>query len=283
MLRPKKSLGQVFLSDTNLLAKIARLAEAQGKVVVEIGAGDGRLTELLAKQAAMVYPVEVDRELFAFLKARFADAANVVPLHRDATKLQLAKISASDGQRTKIKVVGNLPYNSFVQIILTLMGQLDQIEDIRVMAQEEMANRLTAAPRTHQYGRLSVSAQARTRVRRLVRAPRTAFWPRPKVDSVFVALSPREGPFSSEEVEVLFDRFVSAAFGHRRKTLINSLGQSSYFAPKISLIGELLAQSGIPTTCRAEDIEVDKYIALVARLAEVQPGEGLSEGVLRDE
>ena len=129
-LEPKKSLGQVFLSDRNLLEKVARLAEARDEVVVEIGAGDGRLTELLARDAKLVYAVEMDRGLFKRLKKRFDGSPTVVPLCRNAEELDLSDEAFTDAWGKKVKVVGNLPYCSFVRILLTLMNQMERIEDL---------------------------------------------------------------------------------------------------------------------------------------------------------
>lgn len=265
MLEPKKSLGQVFLNDPNLLEKVARLAEARGKIVVEIGAGDGRLTQLLARDAEAVYAVEMDKGLYERLKSRFGSSSNVVPICQDARELDLTDDVFALASNRKVRVVGNLPYCSFVHILLALMRQLEQIEDIRVMGQREVAERLMADPNTPEYGRLSVIVQARSKVRRLLAVPRTAFWPRPKVDSTVVAITPERAPFASEEMLRQFDEFVSAAFAHRRKTLLNSLTQSD-FHDRRERVESLLAQLGISRACRAQEIAVHEYISLFEKL-----------------
>jgi len=267
MLEPKKSLGQVFLSDPNLLEKVAELAEPGGRIVVEVGAGDGRLTELLARDAEVVYAVEMDAGLYEQLKERFGGSPNVIPVCRDARELDLTEAVFALASNKKVRVVGNLPYCSFVHILLALMGQLERIDDIRVMGQREMAERLMAAPNTPEYGRLSVTMQARTAVRRLLTVPRAAFWPRPNVDSAVVAMTPRKTPFASKETLKQFDEFVKAAFAHRRKTLINSLSQGEAFRERGEAVGRLLGQSGMSPACRPQEIAVDEYVSLFEKLA----------------
>jgi len=267
MLRPKKSLGQVFLCDLNLLEKVAQLSEPRGRIVVELGAGDGRLTALLARDAEVVYAVEMDRDLFERLRRRFDGAPNVIPVCRDARELDLTEDVFSLASSKRARVVGNLPYCSFVHILLALISQLERIDDIRVMGQREMAERLMAAPNTPEYGRLSVTVQARMNVRRLLTVPRTAFWPRPNVDSTVVAMTPQTPPFASEETLKRFDEFVTAAFAHRRKTLLNSLTKSEAFRDQGAAVGRLLAQSGMSSACRPQEIAVDEYVSLFEKLA----------------
>jgi len=269
MLEPKKSLGQVFLSDPNLLEKVAELAEPRGRVIVEIGAGDGRLTELLARDAEVVFAVEIDRGLYERLKQRFRGSPNVIPVCRDARELDLTEAVFGLASNKKVRIVGNLPYCSFVHILLALMSQLGRIDDIRVMGQKEMTERLVAAPNTPEYGRLSVTTQARTNVRRLLTVPRTAFWPRPNVDSAVVALTPRTPPLASEETLKRLDEFVTAAFAHRRKTLVNSVSQSEAFRDQKEAIARLLARSGISCACRPQEIAVDEYVSLFEELARI--------------
>jgi len=270
-LEPKKSLGQVFLIDRNLLEKVAKLAEVRDEVVVEIGAGDGRLTGLLARDARLVYAVEVDGGLFERLKERFNRIPNVIPLWMNATELDLSDESFAGTLGKKVKIVGNLPYCSFVRILLTLMNQMERIEDIRVMAQREIAERLTAVPNTSQYGRLSVTVQARASVRWLLTLPPQAFWPKPKVHSVVVAITPKQLPFASKKQLDTFDAFVTAAFAHRRKTLLNSLVGSTAWRDDRKPTEQLLAEFGLPATCRAQEVSVSSYVNLVSRLTQIEP------------
>ncbi|HUT04502.1 MAG TPA: 16S rRNA (adenine(1518)-N(6)/adenine(1519)-N(6))-dimethyltransferase RsmA [bacterium] len=270
-LEPKKSLGQVFLNDRNLLEKVAELAEARDEIVVEIGAGDGRLTERLARDAKLVYAVEMDRGLFQRLEERFDGSPTVIPLCRNAKELDLSDDVFTHTWGKKVKVVGNLPYCSFVRILLTLMNQMERIEDIRIMAQREIAERLTAVPNTAQYGRLSVTVQARARVRWLLTLPPQAFWPMPKVHSVLLAITPKQPPFASKELLDTFDVFVTAAFAHRRKTLLNSLMRSTTLRDHKELPERLLAEFGFPATCRAQEVPVRDYVNLVNRLTRADP------------
>jgi len=260
--RPKKRLGQVFLADQNLLAKTAHLVDASDRVVVEIGAGDGRLTELLAKVATNVYAVEYDAELFEVLERRFGETPNVTPVQADARALNLAELLAPQHRTGDIRVAGNLPYCSFVPILLRLVRQMDQIADFRIMGQLEMAQRLEASPNTREYGRLSVTVQARCDVKRLLFLPATAFWPRPKVDSALIRLVPSQSISGDSERVEAFDRFVTAAFSHRRKTLVNSLTTAWSDRRHSGQIEEALLELGLPRNSRPQSIPVDKYIEL---------------------
>ncbi|MBN1592768.1 MAG: ribosomal RNA small subunit methyltransferase A [Candidatus Coatesbacteria bacterium] len=263
---PKRSLGQVFLKDQNILEKIAALVEPNGKVIIEIGAGDGRLTNCLAKSAETVYAVELDRGLFERLKSRFEGAGNVHLFCLDARKLDLRDPAFAPHAHRRFTVVGNLPYCSFVHILLGLMRQLDRIDEIQVMGQKEVADRLMAQPNASDYGRLSVIVQAMAEVKRILPVPPTAFWPRPKVDSLVVGIIPKEPPFNSAEELAGFDKFVSAAFSHRRKIMLNSLSQSA-LRDKLPHVEAFLEEMGIPKSCRAQEIDVTGYISLFARLA----------------
>lgn len=267
MLRPKRSLGQVFLSDKNLLRKTASLCEVSGKAVIEIGAGDGRLTELLAEEAEMVYAVEMDDALCSLLGERFDGIPNVMPLHRDARSLDLSELASRRDSDEKFRVVGNLPYCSFVEIVLSLMKQIRRIEDIRVMSQKELATRLTASHGSSEYGRLSVVVQSRADVKRLLSLPAAAFWPRPKVDSTLIQVRPHDIAVVPGGDFGLFESFVGAAFAQRRKKLLNSLSGSADFSAYVGQIREILENLALPITCRAQDIPVEKYHLIVKHLA----------------
>ena len=263
---PKKSLGQVFLVDPNLLSKVASLANVKDQVVVEIGAGDGRLTELVAREAKLVFAVELDEALFAELKRRFSEADNVIPICRDARRLRLAEMVRDAAGGKKVAVVGNLPYCSLVPIVRRLMRQLEMICKMCIMAQKELADRLVARPGTSEYGRLSVFVQVRCKAKRLMTVPRTAFWPRPEVDSVLLQLVPRRQRFDSPDQEEMFEKLVAAAFAHRRKTLRNSLACSPYFSGLGKALEILLDSSGGLGSSRAQELSADEFLTLAGEL-----------------
>ena len=267
ILRPKKSLGQVFLHDKNLLQKTARLMEPEGQVVVEIGAGDGRLTQLLLETASLVHAVEIDRGLFSMLQERFEATPNVTLHCLDARRLSFEKIIDDGRLEAGVRVVGYLPYCSFVQIVMTLMRQLTHIKDMRLMAQTELARRIVAKPSTHEYGRLSVIVQARAAVKELMSVPASAFWPRPKVDSSLLEILPRPNPFRSKIHAELFDDFVTAAFQYRRKTLLNSLARSAKFSSRREAVRSQLKHFSLSSSCRAQEISVSIYLYFAEQLA----------------
>jgi 16S rRNA (adenine1518-N6/adenine1519-N6)-dimethyltransferase len=210
--RPRKSLGQHFLVDENILGVIARLAELDaGDVVLEIGPGLGVLTRFLAERVARVHAVEVDTSLEPHLD-RLGDA---VTIHfGDALQLDLAALAPD-----ATKLVANLPYNVATPLLVESLDRLPRIEQWCVMLQREVADRLFAAPHTKAYGAVSVLVQLVCERTGFHPVSRSVFRPPPNVDSALVAFRRVELPDDYPRVK----RVVHAAFAHRRKTLPNSL------------------------------------------------------------
>ncbi len=189
-----KRLGQNLLTDKNILKKEARIAEAGKKTVLEIGAGDGRLTEELLKAgAAKVYAVEKDPGFAKILNERFAGCGKVAVLNADFLKMRLP-------QDVDI-VVGNIPYYISSKIIFRLKNE--KIEKALLMVQKEFAEKMAAKPNGRNYGRLSVTAQVFFDVQLLFKVPAHLFTPRPKVDSALVSLKPKGTKISDREEELI--------------------------------------------------------------------------------
>lgn len=247
-------LGQNFLADPNLLDAIVRDAElVPADVVLEVGAGEGVLTERLAAAAAHVHTVEIDRGLEPALAAVAAEPG--VELHwGDAMKLDLAGFDPAP-----TAMVANLPYSVATPLILRTIEELPLIGRWTVMVQREIADRLRAAPGSRTYGSPSVVAQLACEVELVRRVDRAVFRPRPRVDSAILRLV-RRGPGADAATRQL----VRAAFAHRRKSLARSLehGRRGSLEPA----REALAALGLDGSVRAEALSPEQFAALSAKL-----------------
>ncbi len=247
----KKSLGQHFLVDENILGVIERLAELRPTdVVLEVGPGLGVLTRFLAARVAHVHAAEVDRRLEPHLVA-----IEGTDLHwGDALRLDVGALEPAPN-----KLVANLPYNIATPVVAESLA-LTQIEMWCVMVQREVADRFFARPRTKAYGSVSVLVQLATERTGLHPVSREVFRPRPNVESALVAFR-RCGPAAPSEVK----RVVEAAFGHRRKTLANALSLAAVASRERSVEG--LATIGRRPNVRAEELEPEEFVALAEALA----------------
>jgi 16S rRNA (adenine1518-N6/adenine1519-N6)-dimethyltransferase len=246
--RPKKRLGQHFLTDRHYLDRIVAEIDPQpGEAMVEIGPGPGALTERLAQTVRPLHVVEIDRDLAAGLRGRFAP--DVVVVHEgDALAFDLATLPAN------LRVVGNLPYNISTPILFHVAGFAPRIRDCVFMLQKEVVDRMVAEPGTPDYGRLSVMLQYRFAMSLAFRVPPGAFTPPPKVDSAIVRMAPLgEGRLAAGD-DALFGRVVMAAFTQRRKTLRNALRGLAD--------DEAFAQAGVDPGLRGETLSVAQFIAL---------------------
>jgi 16S rRNA (adenine1518-N6/adenine1519-N6)-dimethyltransferase len=253
--RPKKSLGQHFLVDENLLGVIGRLAELRpADVVLEVGPGRGVLTRYLAERVHLVHAIELDRTLEERLESTLADVQNVRIVFADALRIDLGEL-----QPAPAKLVANLPYNIATPLVVESLGHLPSIQRWCVMVQREVADRFFASPRTKAYGAVSVLVQLLTRKVGFHAVPRTAFRPRPRVDSALVAFVRTPGPRLDAVRPV-----VEAAFAHRRKTLANSVALTGIAErPAAEAALEVI---GRPAGARAEELEPAEFVALAEGL-----------------
>jgi 16S rRNA (adenine1518-N6/adenine1519-N6)-dimethyltransferase len=252
-LRADKRLGQHFLLDPQLLARIARAAgDLDRRTVVEVGPGPGGLTRaLLDAGAARVIAIERDARFLPALQELAAGAAGRLRLiEGDALAMPLAGLAAG-----RVTIVANLPYNVATPLLVKWLGELDRIERLTLMFQREVARRIAAPPGSRSYGRLSVLTQWLCEVRALLQLPARAFVPPPQVDSTLLELLPRPEPSAPAE-RCALERVLQAAFGQRRKMLRASL-RSLDRAPEA-----LLAAAGLPPTARAEQIDVAGFCRL---------------------
>ena len=250
-LSARKSLGQNFLLDLNLTGRIARAA-APLEHVIEIGPGPGGLTRaLLLAGAHHVTAIERDRrciDALAEIAAAFPGRLTII--EGDALDTPLADLVPASR-----KIVANLPYNIATALLLRWLLDIAQFESFTLLFQKEVAQRLAAAPRTKDYGRLSVMVQWRSAVRLLFDITPRAFVPPPKVTSTLVQLTPRAAPLAPCDLAAL-ERVTAAAFGQRRKMLRQSL-KAIWPDPEAHL-----RAAGIAPTARAEELSVEEFCAL---------------------
>ncbi|HEX6602262.1 MAG TPA: 16S rRNA (adenine(1518)-N(6)/adenine(1519)-N(6))-dimethyltransferase RsmA [Solirubrobacterales bacterium] len=247
-------LGQNFLADPNLLDAIVRDAElGPDDVVLEVGAGEGVLSERLAAAAAHLHTVEIDRGLESALE-RIAALANVDLHWGDAMKLDLAALEPPPSA-----MVANLPYSVATPLILRTIEELPSLRRWTVMVQREIADRLRAAPGSRTYGSPSAVAQLACEVELLRAVDPAVFKPRPRVDSAILRLR-RTGPGADAQTREL----IRAAFAHRRKSLARSLEHAS--PGSLGPARAALAELGLPEDARAEALAPEQFAALSAKL-----------------
>ena len=246
--KPKKRFGQHFLTDRHYLRRIVDAIDPKpGEALVEIGPGTGLLTEALLPRAGHLHVVEIDRELAAGLRARFAPEALAV--HEcDALEFDFATLPAP------LRIAGNLPYNVSTPILFHVAASAGRIVDCTFMLQKEVVDRMVAAPDTDAYGRLSVMLQALFTMHRLFDVPPGAFTPPPKVDSAVVHMRPLGADRPRAADEALFASLVAAAFSQRRKTLRN--------AARALADAAAFERAGIDPGRRGETLSVAEFIAL---------------------
>ena len=248
----KKSFGQNFLIDQNIIDKIINAANpASADTVVEIGPGRGALTERLIDLAGEVIAVELDRDLASLLREKFARYSNFRLIEADAVNLDFASVLRTE--LVPSKLVANLPYNVSTAILQSLAGQKHLFSEMVLMFQREVAERITTEPGTSERGYLTVIVEANFDVERLFDVPPAAFRPTPKVWSSVVKLTPRFVEIANDD---LFQKLVSAGFAQRRKTIQNNL-KTLYPDAHV-----LLERSNIEPNRRAETLTLEEWLKL---------------------
>ena len=261
-IRPKKRLGQHFLIDRNVLNRIVAASGAgPGVNVLEIGPGLGVVTRELADRGARVLCVEVDRALEPVLESMLSGASLAEIVIGDFLKLDLPEFLSGRGGG-KWTVVGNLPYYITSPILTRLLGAKQCFSTILLMVQKEVAERLRASPGTRDYGALSVFVQYHCEIESVTAVSRNVFYPVPEVDSELVKLIVRQKPPVELSDERVFFQVVRAAFGKRRKTLLNALGSSSELGWGREEASAALARTGIDPARRGETLSIDEFARL---------------------
>lgn len=265
-IRPQHRLGQNFLVEARVLDRIVAACELTPEdLVLEIGPGLGSLTQRLAGAAGRVVAVELDRSLVSVLQRVLADLCpNVEIVHGDAAKIDLHRLLEERLEPgRKAKVAANLPYYITTPLLMRLLEEGLPLERIVVMVQKEVADRMVASPGSKEYGALSVAVQYYTEAEIVTRVARGAFLPPPEVDSAVVRMVMRREPPVSAPREAFF-AVVRAAFGQRRKTLLNALA-AGLGADK-GVIARALEGAGVEPSRRGETLSLEEFAAVARNL-----------------
>jgi len=258
----KKSLGQNFLIDTNILNRIvdhAELTEETG--AIEIGPGIGALTEQLAKRAKKVLAFEIDQRLLPILADTLSPYPHAKVIHQDVLKANLKETLAQEFEGIEdLMVVANLPYYVTTPILMKLLEEQIPVRGIVVMLQKEVADRIAAKPGTKEYGSLSIAIQYYTEAETVMIVPKTVFNPQPNVDSAVIRLIRRDEPAVKVKNESFFFKVVRASFGQRRKTILNNLvnnlpnGKANKAA-----IEQALSEASVDPKRRGETLSIEEF------------------------
>ncbi len=256
---PRKRFGQNFLHDPKVIAHIVQAIDPRpGQQLVEIGPGQGAITEPLLRACGHLDVVEVDRDLAAALDGRWAELGELAVHTRDALKLDFCTLLQASDRR--LRVVGNLPYNISTPLLFHLLEQLRCIQDMHFMLQKEVVERMAAGAGEQDYGRLSVMVQYHCTVQPLFTIGPGAFRPPPRVESAFVRLVPHAQRPVRVADETCFARVVREAFSHRRKTLRNALRK---------MVDEpTIRELGLDPGIRPERLDLEAFAALANAISD---------------
>ncbi|MCU9615297.1 16S rRNA (adenine(1518)-N(6)/adenine(1519)-N(6))-dimethyltransferase RsmA [Caldibacillus lycopersici] len=258
----KKSLGQNFLIDPNILRNIVEYADLSPESgAIEVGPGIGALTEQLAKNCKKVVAFEIDQRLIPVLKDTLAPYPHVSIINQDILK---ANVQDAINEHFKgiedIAVVANLPYYITTPIIMKILEDRLPVRSLVVMMQKEVGDRLSAKPGTKNYGSLSIAVQYYTTAEIVMNVPKTVFVPQPNVDSVVVRLNRRENPPISVTSEAFFFKVTKSSFTHRRKTILNNLtSQLEEGKEKKEAILSALSKANIDPARRGETLTIEEF------------------------
>lgn len=268
--QPLKRLSQSFLRDDNIARKIVLAADLQKTdIVLEIGAGHGILTRLMAPEARQVIAVDIDPAMIAILEKELVkeQEGNIRIILADILKMDIAGLCEElQEQGQQLKVVGNIPYAISTEILFHLLSHRRMISQTVLMVQREVADRLTGLPGTKAYGVPTVLLSMHARLVKLFDVSPQCFYPRPRVTSSVISLTFRERPRVDLLDEAFFTRIVKAAFSSRRKTLWNNLRSASWLNIEADKLKAVLASCGLDEQIRGEALPVEIFGVLSNKL-----------------
>lgn len=259
----QKKFGQNFLIDGRVLDKIIAAADiGPDDCVLEIGPGIGTLTSRLAEEAGQVIAVEIDKNLIPILKDVLSEYDNITIINEDILKVDIPALAAEKNGGRPIKVVANLPYYITTPIIMGLFESNVPIDNITVMVQKEVAQRMQVGPGTKDYGALSLAVQYYAEPYIVANVPQNCFIPRPNVGSAVIRLTRHANkPVEVKDEQHMF-RLIRAAFNQRRKTLQNALHNMPELNLSKEAIVEALEKMGLPQTVRGEKLTLEEFAKL---------------------
>lgn len=263
----KKNFGQNFLIDERVLSRIIEAVDiTKDDHVLEIGPGIGTMTEALSEAAGKVTAVEIDSRLIPILRENLAACDNIELINADVLETDIGAIAEDGG--VPLKVVANLPYYITTPIVMGLLEQDIPVKSITVMVQKEVAERMCSGPGTKDYGALSLAVQYYTRPEMVANVPPNCFMPRPNVGSAVIRLDRYEEPPVRVGDPAKMFRIIKAAFGQRRKTLVNALSHSGESGCTKESITEALRAMDLSETIRGEALTLEQFAELTDRLAD---------------
>ena len=259
----QKKFGQNFLIDTHVLEKIISAAGiTKNDCVLEIGPGIGTMTQYLAENAGHVVAVEIDRNLIPILKETLADYDNVTVINEDILRVDIKTLAEEYNGGKPIKVVANLPYYITTPIIMGLFESGVPIDNITVMVQKEVADRMKEGPGSKDYGALSLAVQYYAEPEIVANVPPNCFIPRPNVGSAVIRLTRhKEMPVEVKDPALMF-KIIRASFNQRRKTLQNGLGNAPELPYTKEQIAAAIAEMGLTPTIRGEALSLAQFAQL---------------------
>ena len=259
-IQPTRSLGQSFLIDNNITAKIVDSAGIEkSDTVVEIGAGPGMMTRRIADKAGHVIALEIDSRIVEVLRHELGTRPNVHIIETDVLDFDFSTVA---GDEDRIKVIGNIPYNISSQILFRLIEYRHVLSSVTLMFQREVAERIMALPGSKEYGILSVMTVMYMLPSKVTTVPASCFYPKPRVESMVLTMDVRERPLCEACDYDIFRKVVRSAFAKRRKTLINSLKESPFIRDLDIDLTSILGGLGINPTRRGETLAVEEFAQL---------------------
>ncbi len=257
----QKKYGQNFLIEPRVLEKIIRAADiTKEDIVLEIGPGIGSMTQYLCESAKKVFAVEIDKNLIPILKNdTLADYDNVTIIQEDILKMNIRELVEKENNGRPIKIVANLPYYITTPIIMTIFENNVPVENVTVMVQKEVADRMQTGPGTKDYGALSLAVRYYAKPEIVANVPPNCFIPRPNVSSAVIRLTRhKKCPVCVEDEKMMF-RIIRAAFNQRRKTLQNSICNAQDLSFTKLQIVEVLQKMDLLLTVRGETLSLEQF------------------------
>ena len=265
----KKKFGQNFLIDSHVLYKIMDAAElSKDDFVLEIGPGIGTMTQYLAERAGRVLAVEIDKKAIPILHNTLGMYDNVTIWNEDILKVDLNRVSIEYNDGKPLKVVANLPYYITTPIVMNLFESRVPIDNITVMVQKEVAERMQAEPGTKDYGALSLAVQYYAKPYLAANVPPNCFMPRPNVGTAVIRLSRYDKPPVIVKNEALMFSLIRASFNQRRKTLQNGICNYEKLSYTKEQVAHALESIGLPVSVRGEKLSLNEFAALSDALGE---------------
>ena len=256
-----KSMGQNFITDSDVPMTMAQTSTENANGVIEIGPGFGVLTAVLANNAEKVVSIELDKRLQPVLAETLAGYDNVKFIWEDCLKVNLKELIETEFSGMDVSVAANLPYYITTPIIMNLLESGLGFKKVVVMIQKEVAERLCAKPGGKEYGAISIATQYYSKPEIIKHVPAAAFIPAPKVDSAVVCMEILDKPSVTPKDEKLFFKLIKAAFSQRRKTLVNALSGSGAFGSKEEIM-KVIEMAGFDKNIRGEALSIEEFCTL---------------------